>query len=143
MYFKGQTIEELKKEYKTLCKKYHPDICKQENATEIMQEINAEYEEKIKTATQGNKDIINDLLNIDTLIIEIVGVFVWVSGDTRTHKEKLKALGYRYSINKKMWYYVLDKGLKYKRGTNRTIEQIKNKYGCRTVSNNKDKKKIA
>ena len=31
MYFKGQTIEELKKEYKTLCKKYHPDICKQEN----------------------------------------------------------------------------------------------------------------
>ena len=143
MYFKGQTIEELKKEYKTLCKKYHPDICKQENATEIMQEINAEYEEKIKNATQGNNDIINELLNIDTLIIEIIGVFVWVSGDTKTHKEKLKELGYRYSSNKKMWYYVLDKGLKFKRGTNRTIEQIKNKYGCRTVSNNKDKKKIA
>ena len=143
MYFKGQTIEELKKEYKTLCKKYHPDICKQENATEIMQEINAEYEEKIKNATQGNNDIINELLNIDTLIIEIIGVFVWVSGDTKTHKEKLKELGYRYSSNKKMWYYVLDKGLKFKRGTNRTIEQIKNKYGCRTVSNNKNKKKIA
>ena len=143
MYFKGQTIEELKKEYKTLCKKYHPDICKQENATEIMQEINAEYEEKIKNATQGNNDIINELLNIDTLIIEIIGVFVWVSGDTKTHKEKLKELGYRYSSNKKMWYYVLDKGLKFKRGTNRTIEQIKNKYGCRTVSNNKDTKKIA
>ena len=143
MYFKGQTIEELKKEYKTLCKKYHPDICKQENATEIMQEINSEYDEKIKTATQGNKDIINDLLNIDTLIIEIIGVFVWVYGDTKTHKEKLKSLGYRYSSNKKMWYYVLKKDLKYKRGTNRTIEQIKNKYGCRTVSKNKDQKKIA
>ena len=143
MYFKGQTIEELKKEYKTLCKQYHPDICTLENATEIMQEINAEYDEKINTATQGNNDIINDLLNIDALIIEIIGVFVWVSGDTKTHKEKLKALGYRYSSNKKMWYYVLDKGLKFKRGTNRTIEQIKKKYGCRTVSKNKDKKKIA
>ena len=143
MYFKGQTIEELKKEYKTLCKKYHPDICKQENATEIMQEINSEYDEKIKTATQGNNDIINDLLNIDTLIIEIIGVFVWVSGDTRTHKEKLKELGYRYSSNKKMWYYVLDKGLKYRRGTKKSIDDIKNKYGCRTVSKNKDKKKIA
>ena len=143
MYFKGQTIEELKKEYKTLCKKYHPDICKQENATEIMQEINSEYDEKIKTATQGNNDIINDLLNIDTLIIEIVGVFVWVSGDTKTHKEKLKELGYKYSSNKKMWYYVLDKGLKYRRGTKKSIDDIKNKYGCRTVSKNKDQKKIA
>ena len=143
MYFKGQTIEELKKEYKTLCKKYHPDICKQENATEIMQEINSEYEEKIKTATQGNSNIINELLDIESLIIEIIGVFVWVSGDTRTHKEKLKELGYRYSSNKKMWYYVLKKDLKYRRGTKRTIEQIKNKYGCRTVSKNKDQKKIA
>ena len=143
MYFKGQTIEELKKEYKTLCKQYHPDICKQENATEIMQEINAEYEEKIKNATQGNNDIINDLLNIDTLIIEIIGVFVWVSGDTKTHKEKLKELGYRYSSNKKMWYYILKNGLKYRRGTKKSIDDIKNKYGCRTVSKNKDKKKIA
>ena len=108
-----------------------------------MQEINSEYEEKIKTATQGNSNIINELLDIESLIIEIIGVFVWVSGDTRTHKEKLKELGYRYSSNKKMWYYVLKKDLKYRRGTKRTIEQIKNKYGCRTVSKNKDQKKIA
>ena len=60
-----------------------------------MQEINSEYEEKIKTATQGNSNIINELLDIESLIIEIIGVFVWVSGDTRTHKEKLKELGYR------------------------------------------------
>ena len=37
-------IEELSAKYKTLAKKYHPDVSKEENADKIMKEINAEYD---------------------------------------------------------------------------------------------------
>ena len=83
----------------------------------------------------------NKYIDIDGIIIEIVGVFVWVSGNTYPHKEKLKELNYHYSDNKKSWYYVLDKNLKRKIGTNKTLDQIKEKYGCKKIS--KEMKKIA
>jgi hypothetical protein len=45
-YFRdGLDNEELRKEYKKLAKKYHPDICKDPNATEIMKEINHQFDE--------------------------------------------------------------------------------------------------
>lgn len=44
-YFKsGLSKDELLAEYRVLVKKYHPDICKLQNATEVMQEINEEYD---------------------------------------------------------------------------------------------------
>ena len=44
-YFKtGLTRDQLTAEYRRLAKQYHPDICKDANATEIMTAINAEYD---------------------------------------------------------------------------------------------------
>lgn len=43
-YFRpGLTREELKKEYKALAKKFHPDVSKEPNAEVIFKEINEEY----------------------------------------------------------------------------------------------------
>lgn len=43
-YFKpGLSIEELKREYKSLAKKYHPDVSNDPNANEIFKAINEEY----------------------------------------------------------------------------------------------------
>ena len=43
-YFKpGLSIEELKREYKSLAKKYHPDVSNDPNADEIFKAINEEY----------------------------------------------------------------------------------------------------
>ena len=38
-----QTVEELKRQYKTLAFKYHPD--REGGSKEIMQQVNAEYDE--------------------------------------------------------------------------------------------------
>ena len=38
------SVETLKKQYKTLCKKYHPDLNHDTDTTDIMKQINAEYE---------------------------------------------------------------------------------------------------
>lgn len=43
-YFKpGLSIEELKREYKSLAKKYHPDVSNDPNAEVVFKEINEEY----------------------------------------------------------------------------------------------------
>lgn len=43
-FIDGLTKEQLKREYKALAKKYHPDICKDKNANSIMAAINEEYD---------------------------------------------------------------------------------------------------
>lgn len=37
--------------------------------------------------------------------VELDGAFVWVSGDTKPIKDKLKALGMRFSGPRQAWYY--------------------------------------
>ena len=36
--------------------------------------------------------------------IEVCGSWVWVSGDTKPHKERLKALGFCWHSKKHCWY---------------------------------------
>jgi len=120
------TLEDLKAEYKTLLFKYHPDLSEDPNATEICKDLNNEYKimfEKLKnthrnaqgeqyTTAEDNtetvemyKDIINSIIHFEGIKIEIIGCFIWLSGDTKQYKDQLKALTFRWSSNKMMWYY--------------------------------------
>ena len=50
--------------------------------------------------------IILSILNISPdLDVEITGLWVWVSGDTKPHKDALKNLGLRWASKKKKWYF--------------------------------------
>lgn len=120
-YFRNiNTLEELKREYKKLALANHPD---RGGNVETMKEINAEYDmmfTKVKdihvnakgeTYTKENaetpdifKDIIDKLIKMEGLEIEIIGCFIWLSGNTKPHKEAIKELGFRWHSNKKMWY---------------------------------------
>jgi len=93
-YFNNpQTLEELKKQYRELAFKYHPD---RGGNNEIMKIINYEYDELFKelkyihrtkegetyTASQKTsetseqfKDIINELMNMDNIVIETIRLF--------------------------------------------------------------------
>lgn len=115
-----QTLEELKKEYHRLCLKLHPDVG---GSDEEMKILNAEYEmlfeqvkrihvnkngETYERETDETPDafqwLIAELLKIEGVEIEIIGCFVWVSGDTKPHKERLKALGFKWHSKKYCWY---------------------------------------
>lgn len=50
-YFKATSLEELKKEYRVLAKKYHPDLG---GDTATMQAINAEYDKHYDEISSGN-----------------------------------------------------------------------------------------
>ena len=118
------TLEELKKEYKRLIFIYHPDI--NPNGTEECQKINAEYDmmfPKLKdvhknasnetytssTASEENvnefKDIINKIIHFDGIKIEIIGSWLWLTGNTFQYKAELKELKFAWSPKKSAWFY--------------------------------------
>lgn len=143
-YFQNcRSLDELKKEYRRLTLINHPD---RGGDVETMKQINIEYEqrhEELKNhwnATHDEehqttetpeefRDILEKLLKLDGLDIELCGSWLWIGGDTRRHKEELKAAGCRWSNNKKLWYWRhAEEGRRWHRGTC-TIGEIRTKYG--------------
>ena len=139
-----QTLEELKKEYKRLALENHPD---RGGDVEVMKAINAEYDimfnrvkdihinAKGETYTKENtetpsefKDIIDKLIRMEGLEIEIIGCFIWLSGNTRAHKDNIKALGFKWHSTKKMWYKAPED---YRKRSKKkySIEEIRDMHG--------------
>ncbi len=144
--FKGvEGINEAKKIYKTLAKKLHPDVGGDEESFKL---LNAIYTDLIEHKIYFSNDIkidielekiISLILHFENITIELVGSWVWVSGDTREIKEKLKEIGFKWASKKKMWYFG---EMKSKNPTPKSMEEIKNKYGSETLKT-KEKKEIA
>ena len=144
--FQGvEGINEAKKIYKTLAKKLHPDIGGSEEDFKILNEIyNNLIEHKIYFSNSSKFDIelekiISLILHFENINIELVGSWIWVSGDTKEIKEKLKEIGFKWASKKKMWYYG---EMKAKNPNPKSMEEIKTKYGSETLKSN-EKKKIA
>jgi hypothetical protein len=152
-YFEGiTTIDELKKVYRKLCQLNHPD--NGGNVT-IMAEINNEYTKlfnilknqhntKAEADTTGNTrpinecpeeyiNIISELVTLKGLTVELCGSWIWISGDTREHKDKLKSIGCRWASKKKMWYWRSEADAVKSRKT-KSMDYIRNKYGSTSYS---------
>ena len=118
-----ETLEDLKKQYKKLVFKHHPDMG---GKTSDMQEINAEYEKlfaKLKnvhksasgetyTAKEETtetpeefREILEKLIHLEGIDIEICGSWIWITGNTYNNREALKSLKFKYSKNKNAWYF--------------------------------------
>jgi curved DNA-binding protein CbpA len=139
-----RTLEELKKQYRELAMKHHPDMG---GSDETMKAVNAEYDRlfpKLKNVHQNKdgetyeretaetseffKDLISDLMSMDNIIIEIIGCFVWVTGDTRPNKDRLKALNFKWHMKKSAWYLAPDDYKKRSR-KNYELDEIREMYG--------------
>lgn len=145
-----ETLEELKKEFRKLAFKHHPDV--PGGSVEAMQEINKQYEAMInKLSGTGKaskeddikdmeefKDIIEKLLNLEGLEIEIVGSWLWVSGDTKPHKAILKELKFFWNRSRGLWQRkpssMEGKKVRYSKADDSVI---KDTYGCQKVTKGK------
>ncbi|WP_151942922.1 J domain-containing protein [Aliarcobacter butzleri] len=139
-------INEAKKIYKKLAKVLHPDM--PNGDTESFKILNAVYNDLIENKIYFSNDfkidielekVISLILHLDNLTIEIVGQWVWLSGETKKYKEKLKELNFKWASKKKMWYYG---EMKAKNPNPKSMEEIKSKYGSKTIKSN-EKKQIA
>jgi hypothetical protein len=141
-YFKEcKTVEEIKKTFRKMALEHHPD---RGGNLEKMQEINNQYSFAIASVLNGSKfqddemeiaedfkKIIDALINLENLIILIVGNWIWVSGETKKHKEIIKSLGMFWANKKKMWYY---RPKNFKGGNGKkSFSEIVGKYGSKTV----------
>lgn len=132
------TPEIVKKAYVEACKKYHPDI--NPAGAEMMKVVNAAYEVlkghsgTIKDEQSDYGELFNDALNailpLDGLTIEICGVWIWVTGDTRKHKDALKSAGYKWASKKKAWHFRPDQFRGRSHG-NTSLDDIRTKYGSK------------
>lgn len=138
----GAVLDEstVKTAFRKAAQKYHPD---KGGSTEMMQAVNAAYAELQKHygetiaefgADAGYADRLNDAINaiihLEGLNIEVCGLWVWVSGDTRTHKDAIKAAGYFWASKKFMWYFRPEEA---KGGRGCSMDEIRGKYGSVTV----------
>ncbi len=140
-------INEAKKVYKTLAKKLHPDVGGSEEEFKLLNAIYNDFiENKIYFSNDFKIDldlekIISQILHFENIIIELVGSWIWLSGDTKEIKDKLKELGFKWASKKKMWFYGEMKKRNHKE---QSLEDIKAKYGSETLKEvNKNKKQIA
>lgn len=135
---KADGINEAKKIYKELAKKLHPDVG---GSTELFKLLNEIYNHIIEHGINFSngvefdlelEKVISKILHFEHIVIEVVGSWIWVSGDTRHIKETLKELNFKWANKKKLWYYGEMKG---KNPKQKSMEEIKNKYGCEVVKN--------
>lgn len=80
-------------------------------------------------------EITNTLLPLG-LRCELCGCWLWISGDTKPHKNTIKDLGCRWSPNKSMWYWrPADHRVVYRRkGKERDMMEIRAKYGSTVLA---------
>lgn len=150
---KTATFADIKSAYRRACMIYHPD--RNPAGLEMMKLINAAYAALSDYVAAANDDTdymnepnlgddLNDALNAIIglgLTIEICGSWIWVSGDTRPHKEILKGAGYRWAPKKLMWSFSGGERKTTSRGKF-SMDDIRLRHGSVTVKN-KEHKQIA
>lgn len=155
------TLSDLRKQYKELLKKYHPD---NGGSEEIMKAVNVEYDKLFKVLkdrhesnsadcnqnTTDNaksdynsnmydwendralRDILQRVINYCGIEIEIVGQWIWVSGNTYAYRKDLKDIGFKWASQKKQWYWHSEV---FRKRSHRTLsmEDIRSYYGSTRV----------
>lgn len=142
-------IECAKILFKKLALQHHPD---RGGDTAVMQQINSEYaficaklirDKGLNTEEAQNEfnlsekyqSVINSIIGLDGLNIELVGHWIWVTGNTYPHKEILKGVGMYYASKKIAWYYRPDE-FKCSSRKSLSLDEIKSKYGSKSIKFN-------
>jgi hypothetical protein len=147
------TLEEVKALYKKLAKEYHPDLGG-DNVT--MQEINKEYAfataKAIKGANLSDEEVENEILSseayrqaiekvihLDGVILELVGYWLWATGNTYPVRATLKDAGFMFASKKLAWYFRTAE-YKVSKGGKKSLDEIRSKYGSEVLNDEKPKR---
>jgi len=137
----GDSKENVVKAYRKLCKQFHPDI--NPHGLELMKTINQAYgflldnlgKWSISNDSTFDGDILAEiqaifdkLSNCVGLTFEVCGIFLWIGGSTKEHKDSIKESGCWWSKNKFLWYWK-PKSYKAKKHVTWSLDEIRESYG--------------
>lgn len=145
------TLEEVKQTFHKLAKALHPDNGGNEAA---FKEMYSEFQEAFNRLKNTHKnhegetytketnetpeqfaDLIRTLTHFNGCIVELIGSWIWVSGNTKAYKDQLKELNFKWSKNKAAWYY--HEGEYHRSGKKvYDLETIRSMYGTTKYENN-------
>ena len=157
-----ETQEEARQLYHRLAMANHPD---RGGNTATMQEINNQYSAWVASfahsaarqrqaeAHQANrasqvdfidldeitellKAKIQEIINLPEIEIEICGLWIWITGNTRPVKDALKAAGCRWSHEKTAWYYPT---VPSHNRQHITLDEVRARYGSTKISREDEK----
>ena len=157
MFNQFKSVSEVKQAFKQYAFKLHPD---RGGSHDAFVEMQSQYLAKLKslngqTSTGFDKkehtyyynesvesevmEKITELLNLkaNDLDIELCGVWLWVSGNTRAYKEKLKELALKWHSKRSKWYFHTKTNRK-RRMSKMSMDQIRYAYGSRSFEAEKE-----
>lgn len=153
-----KTAEELKKAYRVWAKRLHPDLGGDEKEFVKMRNEFERLWERLKNVHQNLKgetytkesenaeapqefvNIINTLVRLKGVEVEICGSWIWVSGNTREHRDILKQLNFKWAHKKKAWYFHKDKFRKKSR-EDLTMDDIRDMFGSKRYEEEQEEEK--
>lgn len=157
-YFNNcSTIDEAKKLFRELCIKLHPDTSGRDSQSEFIKMFNEFKKFKPSKQTEQQKedfqnfdaaefyDMIKNFDGLQDITVSFVGSFIWLEdnkpGATFYQREKIKSIklkGFntaRFATLKKSWYFSPE-DYQQKSRSKKSLEEIKNVYGCKTFKTN-------
>lgn len=143
------TVDELKRRYFQLAKLHHPDLG---GDLRTMQAINHQYEHRLSLldgthytefsykynseAEQALMQKIQELISEDMFGVDItlIGSWLWLTGNTKAHKDALKRLGCKWHREKECWFWHFGKWRG--KASRSSLGELAGKYGSQTFKNN-------
>jgi len=141
------TLTELRKEYRRLAFIYHPD---KGGDTVLMQILNDQYERLSKKFitenvdfTEGRKEyemqvseeireMLDRIMFLKGVDIEVIGGWIWITGNTFAVRTTLKSLGFIFSHPKTAWYWHKGEYRK-KNGKIQSMDEMRDFWGSQKV----------
>ncbi|EKN3891436.1 J domain-containing protein [Yersinia enterocolitica] len=136
--------QDIKTAYKKLALKYHPD--RNPLGSELMKAVNTAFDFLMANIDKVNQfqsedesahynygeeleKVLNVLSGLAGVIYEVIGNWVWISGETREHKEALKEMGCKWAAKKKQWFYRPEEHRSRFNRKEHSIDEIREMYG--------------
>ena len=141
------TLTELRKEYRRLAFIYHPD---KGGDTVLMQILNDSYERlSIKFIkenvdfSEGRKEyemqvseeirqMLDRIMFLKGVDIEVIGGWIWITGNTFAIRTTLKSLGFMFSHPKTAWYWHKGEYRK-KNGKIQSMDEMRDFWGSQKI----------
>lgn len=151
------TLSMCKVMYRRACMRYHPDRSGSSNAAdvEMMKAVNAAWAacqawdwskgDPVNVKPSKNRRYADELyaaikavVGLEGISLEVCGAWLWVSGNTKPHKEVFKKAGFFWASKKMQWYFRTPEYQSHNRG-DWSMEKIREFHGSEKIDPEKNK----